>query len=103
MITFYNDRYNNKNEDKNSQNKNIHNFLNYLFGKTNFKDYKIECDIKIQEKFQKQINEINTFLLNLLEKYNLDILEHFYNKNRIKHLIKLKKIEYYQIGKRCFI
>ena len=34
---------------------------------------------------------------------NLDILEHFYNKNRIKHLIKLKKIEYYQIGKRCFI
>ena len=51
MITFYNDRYNNKNEDKNSQNKNIHNFLNYLFGKTNFKDYKIECDIKIQEKF----------------------------------------------------
>ena len=33
MITFYNDRYNNKNEDKNSQNKNIHGFLNYLFGK----------------------------------------------------------------------
>ena len=59
MITFYNDRYNNKNEY--SQNKIIHNFLNYLFGKTNFKDYKIECDIKIQEKFQKQINEIILF------------------------------------------
>ena len=87
----------NKNEEKQIQNKNIKNFLNYLFGKTNVKDYEIECDIKIQEKFQKQINEINIFLLNLLEKYNLDILEHFYNKNRIKDLIKLKEIEYYQI------
>ncbi len=74
-----------------SESENIHNFLNQLFGKTNIKDHKIEYNIKIQEQFQKQINEINTFLLNLLEKFNLDILEHFYNKNRIKHLIKLKR------------
>ena len=96
-IIILNDKNNKKKEEENIQMKNIHNFLNYLFGKTNIKDDDIEYQFKFDEKFKNQIKEINIFLLTLLEKYNLDILENFYNKNRIKDLIKLKEIEYYQI------
>ena len=51
-ILLLNDRYNNKNEDKNSQNKNIHYFLNTYLEKLILKIIKLNVILKFKKNFK---------------------------------------------------